>query len=93
LEQFIVFSFIDEVWRKKQSDKFTLESADFWLYGHGIKLPRTDLEKALYALETSGLISREGKHYGFAFGVLPHMICENWDVNYQLRKILEEGVA
>jgi hypothetical protein len=93
LEQFITFSFIDEVWSKKQTDKFTLENLDLWLYRHGIKLPRTDLEGALYALETSGLISREGTRYGFAFGVLPHMLCQNWDVKYQLRKIVEEGVV
>ncbi len=92
-EQFVVLSFIDEIWSKKETDKFTLEKLDFWLYQHGIKLPRTDLEEALYALETSGLISRDGKSYGFAFGVLPRMISENWDVKYQLRKILEEGVV
>ena len=95
-EQFIVLSFIDELWGKEgreKSDKFTLEKLDLWLYQHGIKLPRTDLEESLYALELSGLISREGKSYGFAFGVLPRMICENWDVKYQLRKILEEGVV
>jgi len=56
-------------------------------------LPRSDLEHALTALETSGMLVRDGKQYGFAFSVLRRMLSENWDVDYQLRKILEEGVV
>ncbi len=90
LEQFIIFSFIHQA---DAPDRFTLSQADGWLTAREVELPRSDLEHALTALETSGMLVRDGKQYGFAFSVLRRMLSENWDVDYQLRKILEEGVV
>jgi|GEM_PF-611801 len=90
LEQFIIFSFIHQA---DAPDRFTLSQADGWLKAREVELPRSDLEHALTALETSGMLVRDGKQYGFAFSVLRRMLSENWDVDYQLRKILEEGVV
>lgn len=90
LEQFIIFSFIQQ---PNSPDHFTLGQADAWLTARGVALPRSDLEHALMALETSGILVRHGREYRFAFSVLRVMLYENWDVGYQLRKILEEGVV
>ena len=89
LEQFIIFSFIQQA---GAADRFTLGQADDWLKAHQVELPRIDIEHALTALETSGMLARDGRQYGFAFSVLRRMLSENWDVDYQLRKILEEGL-
>ena len=89
LEQFIIFSFIQQA---SAPDRFTLGQADDWLKVHKVELPRIDIEHALTALETSGMLARDGRQYGFAFSVLRRMLSENWDMDYQLRKILEEGL-
>jgi hypothetical protein len=90
LEQLIVFIYIER--DANMSAKFTLSETDTWIQEYGVQLPRSDIEEALDALETSGLLMRDGKFYGYAFSMLPRVLVENWEPRYQIDKILQEGV-
>lgn len=92
LEQFVVLNYIQQRWLRDANDTFKLSDADEWLHKRGVLLPRSDLERALDALETTGFLVRHGKTYAFAFAALPQMIVENYEVKYQINKILEEGL-
>jgi hypothetical protein len=92
LEQLIVFCFIQYAWHKGVTDRFTLADADGWLHQHGVHLLRDDLEKALGALETSGVMARDGRFFSFSFAALPRALNESRDPRYQIKKIIEEGV-
>jgi hypothetical protein len=91
LEQLIVFCFIEDCWKAGQSEQFTLADLDGWLHKRGFQLPRSDLERALDSLDASGVLSRKGRHHGFTLQILPRMLLENYDLDYQIRKIAEEG--
>jgi len=93
LEQFIVLGYIQHAWLPDQAGNFKVSDADAWLHQHGAHLFRSDLERALDALEATGVLVRHGKTYCFAFAALPHMIVENYEVGYQIEKILEEGLT
>lgn len=92
LEQFIVLSCIQNRWKQNADAQFRQSDADQWLRQKGANLPRSDLETALDALETTGVLMRQGASYRFAISMLPRIIVENYELKYQLRKILEEGL-
>lgn len=91
IEQLIVFAFMHHGWQGG-AEKFTLEESDGWLKSHGVQLLRDDFERALDALVTSGVLTRDGRSFGFTFGALPRTLNESRDPNYQIAKILEEGL-
>ena len=93
LEQFIVLNYIQHIWSRDATGAFKLSEADAWLHKHGAQFFRSDLEGALDALETTGVLVRRGKTYNFAFAALPELIVENYEVGYQITKILEEGLT
>lgn len=92
LEQFIMLSFIQNRWQRDNDARFKLSDVDQWLHQRGANLPRSDLDMALGSLEVTGVLVRQGPTYRFAISVLPRMIVENYEVKYQIRKILEEGL-
>lgn len=92
LEQFILLGFIQNRWQHDHEARFKLSDVDQWLQQRGVNLLRSDLDAALESLETTGVLSRQGQSYKFAISMLPRMIVENYEVKYQIRKILEEGL-
>lgn len=91
LEQFIVFSFMQNRWIRDPAERFSLADADSWLEQRGAQLFRSDIEEALAALETTGFLARQGRSYAFAYGGLPVALTRTYDIRYQLRKIAQEG--
>ena len=92
LEQFIVLSYIQNRWSHNNDVVFKLSDVDQWFQQKGANLLRSDLEGALESLETTGILMRQGTTYKFAISMLPRMIVENYELKYQIRKILEEGL-
>lgn len=92
LEQFIVLSYIQNRWQHDPEARFKLSDVDQWLQQRGANLLRSDLDLALESLETTGVLMRQGPAYKFAISMLPRMIVENYELKYQIRKILEEGL-
>lgn len=92
LEQFIVFSYLQNRWGKNGHDRFTAADADAWLEQRGAQAYRVDIEAALTALETTGFLSRQGRTYAFAYAGLPRALSQSYDARYQLGKILKEGL-
>lgn len=92
LEQFIVLSCTQNRWKQNAEARFKQSDVDGWLRQKGVHLPRSDLDLALDSLETTGVLVRQGPVYRFAIAMLPRIINENYEVKYQIRKILEEGL-
>jgi hypothetical protein len=89
LEKAIVFAIVAS---SEQGDPFTVETIDHLLEQRGIQVPLSDLDRTCRNLELAGTLTARGRHYRFATPIFPHLLRENYDVEYLFRKILQEGI-
>lgn len=90
LEKAIVFAAMTKHFPGKTG--FDLETIDAALADYQIVGPFLDIEHACQNLTLAGTFTRQGQHYHFATPIFPRILGENYNVEYLLRKVLQEGI-
>ena len=71
---------------------FSQEFIDDALRERGIILMQDDIDDACNVLTLAGVIKREGKFFYFTSPIFTRVLQQNYDLDYLLRKVEEEGV-
>jgi hypothetical protein len=90
LEKAIVFSLL--LAGLPASGQFDLEAIDDALHAGGIEPRLAELERSCRNLELAGILGKQGRHYHFAIPVFPNVLRSNYNIEYLLRKIRNEGI-
>lgn len=89
LEKAIVFAVMAE---GETERPFSVKAIDTALEKRGLEVPLSDLDHACRNLELAGTFTSRGPLFRFATPVFPHMLGENYDVDYLFSKIQQEGI-
>jgi Cdc6-like AAA superfamily ATPase len=75
-----------------KSRTFSQEYIDDSLQERGIILMQDDIEEACNVLTLAGVVHKKGREYQFASPIFTRMLKQQYDLDYLLRKVEEEGV-
>ena len=90
LEKAIVFSLL--VKYDLDMGAFDLEMIEDALADQQVTGMFMDLDQACKNLELAGTFVRKGQYYHFATPIFANILTESYNVNYLLRKVIQEGV-
>jgi Cdc6-like AAA superfamily ATPase len=90
-EKAIVYAVLDAMGEDGRQG-FSQALIDEALRKQGLVMMQDDIEEACNVLTLAGVIFRKGKEFSFASPIFTRMLRETYDLEYLLRKILEEGV-